>query len=359
MSDPAITTLFPSRAIPGGRVTFRGEHLLSPADWPPEVRLGDQPARVVVASPRTLVVVVPEGVSGRVPVSIAGVETRWTLLVAAPLATGLHQVDSPACDADGRVYVTYSGSRGQDVPVSLFRVSRGGAREPFSDAVDHPTGLAVDAQGLLYVSDRFAGTVSAVSADGSADVVASDLGAPCGLAFGPDGVLYVGDRSGTIVAVTPGGPTRTLATLPPSVAAFHLAADADGLFVTAPTVASRDVVYHVAWDGTTRVVAEGLGRPQGVLVDVDGAALVADALAGAGGVYRVRDGEAPALVVAGGGIIGLARCPGRGLLVATAETVFAFDDADGAPVGPALRKAPDAEDARQVQSRGHAAPPRP
>lgn len=346
MSDPVITAILPSRAISGGRVTLQGQHLLSRADWPPEVRLGDQPARVVVASRRTLVVVVPDGVSGRVPLSIGGVETGDTLEVAAPLATGLHQVDSPACDAEGRVYVTYSGSRGQDVPVSLFRVSRGGAREPFSDAVDHPTGLAVDAQGLLYASDRFAGTVLAVSADGSADVVASDLGAPCGLAFGPESVLYVGDRSGTIVAVTPGGPTRTIATLPPSVAAFHLAAHPDGLFVTAPTVASRDVVYHVAWDGTTRVVAEGFGRPQGVLVEPDGSVLVADALAGAGGVYRIRDGEPHTLVVAGGGIVGLARCPRRGLLVATAETVFAFSDAD------------DADDARQVQSRGHAAPPR-
>ena len=43
--------------------------------------------------------------------------------VGVPLATGLHQVDNPAIDASGRVYVTYSGSRGQQSPVSIFRVA--------------------------------------------------------------------------------------------------------------------------------------------------------------------------------------------------------------------------------------------
>ena len=40
----------------------------------------------------------------------------------APFATGLHQVDNPVFDRDGNLYVTYSGTRGQQVPVSIFRV---------------------------------------------------------------------------------------------------------------------------------------------------------------------------------------------------------------------------------------------
>jgi len=36
--------------------------------------------------------------------------------VATPLATGLHLVDSPVFDRDGNLYVTFSGSRGQQAP---------------------------------------------------------------------------------------------------------------------------------------------------------------------------------------------------------------------------------------------------
>ena len=42
---------------------------------------------------------------------------------AAPLATGLHQVDNPAFDRDGNLYVTFSGSRGQEAPVSIYVVA--------------------------------------------------------------------------------------------------------------------------------------------------------------------------------------------------------------------------------------------
>ena len=52
-----------------------------------------------------------------------------TCMVARPVATGLHQVDSPAFDGLGRLYVTQSGSRGVKVPVPLFRVrADGGTR---------------------------------------------------------------------------------------------------------------------------------------------------------------------------------------------------------------------------------------
>ena len=44
------------------------------------------------------------------------------------LATGLHQVDNPVFAPDGSVFVTYSGSRGQEAAVSIFKVTAAGAR---------------------------------------------------------------------------------------------------------------------------------------------------------------------------------------------------------------------------------------
>ena len=153
--------------------------------------------------------------------------------VAAPFATGLHQVDNPVFDRDGNLYVTYSGTRGQQVPVSIFRVRPNGTRETFSSGIVNPTSMAFDPEGRLYVSSRFEGTVYRVAADGAAEPFATDLGVACGLAFAPDGTLFVGDRSGTIFRVDRDGHAVMFASLPASVAAFHLAIGPDlALYVT-------------------------------------------------------------------------------------------------------------------------------
>ena len=138
-------------------------------------------------------------------------------------ATGLHQVDNPAFDRDGNLYVTYSGTRGQQVPVSIFRVRPDGTREPFCTGLVNPTSMALGPDGDLYVSSRFEGTVYRVKADGAVEPFATDLGVACGLAFDRDGTLFVGDRSGTIFRVDRTGQATTLASVPSSVAAFHLA----------------------------------------------------------------------------------------------------------------------------------------
>src|SRR5262249_25273061 len=153
----------------------------------PEVRIGDAPARVVFASPAKIVVVVPPGLEGgATPVRLRDVVGETPIVqVAAPFATGLHQVDNPVFDRDGNLYVTYSGTRGQQVPVSIFRVRPDGTRETFSSGIVNPTSMAIDQQGRMYVSSRFEGSVYRVTPDGSAEVFATDLGVACGLAFAP------------------------------------------------------------------------------------------------------------------------------------------------------------------------------
>ena len=125
-------------------------------------------------------------------------------------ATGLHQVDNPVFGADGNLYVTYSGSRGQEATVSIFKVTANGAREPFVHGLVNPTSMVLGPDGQLYVSSRFEGRVYRVFDDGRYEVMASDLGVACGLAFGADGSLFVGDRSGTVFRIDRKGRTETV-----------------------------------------------------------------------------------------------------------------------------------------------------
>ncbi|MCA1564003.1 MAG: amino acid permease, partial [Acidobacteria bacterium] len=199
-----ISAVQPLWAIEGGRVAIAGADFR--LDGPlPDVRVGPHAARVVHASSRSLGVLVPSGLEGgRTAVRIGGLAGETAYIdVGAPIATGLHQVDNPVFDTRGNLYVTYSGTRGQPAPVSIFRVRRDGLREPFVSAILNPTSLAIDRLGHLFVSSRFEGTVYRVDAAGHVDTFATDLGVACGLAFGPDDALYVGDRSGSLFRVTP------------------------------------------------------------------------------------------------------------------------------------------------------------
>jgi sugar lactone lactonase YvrE len=316
----------PVWAIQGGRVSLEGDGLPVDPDVP-MVRVGGVPARLAKASTTALTVIVPEGLEGgqtAIRIDQLPGETAY-IDVGTPLATGLHQVDSPAYDRHGNLFVTFSGSRGQQAPVTIFVVRPDGTREPFVSDVPNPTSLAFSPDGELFVSSRFDGSVYRVTADGRATLHATELGIACGIAFSPDGALYVGDRSGSILRVDHQGRTEAFATLPASVAAFHLAFGPDAaLYVTGPTHGPSEVVYRIPPNGRPAVCAVGFGRPQGLAFDAAGHLYVVDALAGSSGVYRFR-ATAPderELVLSGGALIGLAFDPHGGIAVATTDSVY-------------------------------------
>lgn len=328
-----LDAVHPPAATAGGRIAITGAGFA--VEGVPDVRIGGVVARVVAARATRLTIIVPSGLAGGpTAVEVDGCDGSVVLQVGRQLTDGLHQVDSPAIDAQGRVYVTYSGTRGQQVPVSIFRISDDGTRESFVTGLVNPTGVAFDPDGNLYVSSRFEGVVYKVDESGQHDVAVSDCGVPCGLAFTPDGALLVGDRSGSILRVLPGGRAVAIATVPASVAAFHLAMGPDGfLYVTAPTMSTRDHVYRVSMDGKVEIAWSGFGRPQGLAFGPDGALYVAEALAGSSGIYRMAldGGSSPERVLAGVGLVGLAFDPGGALVVVSNDAAWRVDQLSAAP----------------------------
>lgn len=325
--------------MPGGRVTIRGHGFPVTEIAVPALAIGAldpapgaEPvlARVVSASSDTLRVVVPDGPAGPSRVTLtehAGVEGR--LDIGRVLTTGLHQVDSPAFDAGGRLWVTQSGGRDTKVSVPLYRVGRNGVREPLSVVIANPTSLALSPDGSMFVSSRFDGQVYRVTADDRAEVYASDLGVATGLAVSPDGTLYVGDRSGNVFRVSTDRRVENIAKLPASVAAFHLAYGPDGdLYISAPTLATHDAVYRLSPTGSVRVVSRAFGRPQGLAFDSTGALYVVDALAGAAGLYRLNiadEAPEPTLMLSAPALVGVAFDPLGGLVLTSSDTVWRLD----------------------------------
>jgi hypothetical protein len=277
---------------------------------------------LVIASDDFVVAKVPEAaVTGEIVVHSGRQKSGiWEAAIGVQIADSLHPVANPAVDREGNVYSTFSGSRGQRSPVSIYKIDTNYTSKPFVSDLMNPTGLAFDRAGLLYASSRFDGVVYQITPTGNMTPFVEGMGVATGIAFDEDENLYVGDRSGTIFKISPSRQIYVFATLEPSIAAYHLAFGTDGyLYITGPTTSSFDAVQRISRAGEVSAFFRGLGRPQGLAFDADGRLYVAASLAGRRGIIRMNTlGDPnPSLFLAGPNIVGLAFAPGGAMIVAT------------------------------------------
>ncbi len=321
---PRIEAVAPALALAGGEIRITGSGLRPQQLHRPKVQFGEVEGSIVISSDAFLVARVPEGaVSGPVVVATDGhVSNSHPVKVAVPIAEGLHPVTNPALDAEGNIYATFSGSRGQKVPIAIFKIDTNYVIKPFVVEMMNATSIAFDRAGQMYVSSRHDGSVYRVAPNGNMTTYAEGMGVATGIAFDREQNLYVGDRSGTIFKIGRDQQVFVFATLEPSVSAYHLAFGPKGdLFVTGPTTSSFDRVHKIDPKGNVTTFYKGLGRPQGLAFDVEGNLYVAASLTGKRGIVKLTpDGKAN-LEVAGQGLVGLAFAPGRSVILATTDSV--------------------------------------
>ncbi len=321
---PHIDAIEPLCALPGGEVRIVGSGLGPHQLRRPRVSFGDVDGAVIISSEQFIVARVPDGAaSGQVVVATNGSRSNPSeVRVAVPIAENLHPVSNPAVDANGNIYVTFSGSRGQKVPVAIYRIDSSHSAKPFLHEMMNATGLALDRSGSLYVSSRYDGTVYRVAQNGTMTSYAEGMGVATGIAFDRVGNLYVGDRSGTIFKIGRDRQIFVFATMEPSIAAYHLAFGNNGnLYVAGPTTSSFDAVYQIDPHGTLTEFYRGLGRPQGIALDVDDNVYVAASLNGRRGIVKITPERKASLVVSGQNLVGLAFAPGRSAVLATISGV--------------------------------------
>lgn len=327
---PIIERIAPPSAIPGGEITIDLAGLRETSIE--DVTIDGVAAHVVARSRTRILALVPAGSEGG-EVAISARDSSQavkssptaSLTVGRKLAGDLHPVANPAFDpADGSLYVTRSGSRGEHVPVSLYRVTSNGSVEEFSGDITNPTAIAFSPRGQMFVTSRLDGSVYRVSALNDCSVFASELGIATGLAFNADGDMFVGDRGGTIFKVNEIGEAIEWAAHEPSVSAYHLAfGPDDALYVSGPTVSSFDSITRIDKFGSAEVFFHGLGRPQGIAFDVEGNLYVAASLRGQRGIVKISsDAKNAELLVAGMNVVGLAFGPEGDMIVATNDSVY-------------------------------------
>jgi hypothetical protein len=321
---PHIEAIAPAFALPGGEVRISGRSLRPHELRRPSVRFGEIEGSVVISSDDFVVARVPdEAQSGPIVVGTNGqLSNSRSIKVAVPLADNLHPVTNPAIDREGNIFVTFSGSRGQKVPVSIFKIDTNYAMKPFLSDMMNATSIAFDRAGEMYVSSRNDEAVYKVAPNGTMSTYAEGMGVATGIAFDRDENLYVGDRNGTIFKIARDRQIFVFATLEPSVAAYHLAFGPHGdLFVTGPSTSSFDCVHKVDPHGTVSVFYRGLGRPQGLALDIDSNIYVAASLGGKRGIVKITPQGNAGLEVSGQGLVGLAFAPGKSAVLATNSAV--------------------------------------
>jgi sugar lactone lactonase YvrE len=326
-----IISVNPPYAIPGGEVSIECENFQIGNYDEYGCFFDGQPARIVGASSKRVLAIIPEvfdTTDVEVYLESGGDRSEpINIKVGRKLADDLHIVANPAIDPkDDSIILTRSGSRGQQLPVTLFRLETDGFLAEMPADILNPTGIAFDQAGQLFVTNRADGEVCRINRDEEVVPFSSELGIATGIAFDQDGAMYVGDRSGTIFRVQGFGRAESFAILEPSVSAYHLAFGLDGrLYVTAPKLSGFDAVYAIDKDGYEQIYYRGFGRPQGLAFDRDGNLYVAACFQGRHGIVKiVPNGASAEIFVAGMNIVGLCFTRKGEMIVATNEAVYSL-----------------------------------
>jgi sugar lactone lactonase YvrE len=208
---------------------------------------------------------------------------------------GTGKISSPeglAVDAQGNVYIADSGSNvvWMASPAGVLTVFAGSGTAGYSGdggaagaaMLNAPHGVAVDSNSNLFIADSANNCIREVTAGGVIQTVASGLNGPYGLAFDAAGDLFVTESAGNRVRVLSNGSLQTVSADPLLQMPYGLTVDASGnLFIAdgadnAVLQYQSGVLKAIDGAGTAGSGPDQLSQPRGVAVDPSGNLYIAD-----------------------------------------------------------------------------------
>ncbi|MEY2558859.1 MAG: hypothetical protein QOE34_2284, partial [Verrucomicrobiota bacterium] len=175
----------------------------------------------------------------------------------------LSNVTGLAIDASGNVYAA-DNSFG-----NIYRYAPDGTRTTFATGTGHPSHLAFDSSGNLFLTNSDfnvgTGTIVKISPNGEKSTFTTKLDAPSGLAFDRSGNLFVTEeRGGTILRFTPNGSRTTFATglNSPSGLAFDSSGNLFEIDMTANAFGGNGSINKFTPDGTKSTFATNFSLPE-------------------------------------------------------------------------------------------------
>jgi sugar lactone lactonase YvrE len=199
-----------------------------------------------------------------------------------------------AIDAQGNLFVANPGNG------TVSKVTPAGQVSTFLAGLNDPFALAFDKAGNLFVATIADNTIRKVAPDGRhVTVFTQQVRAPSGLAFDAQGNLCVSSFvAGTVSKVSPDG--RTVTTFLTGVTTpTGLAFDAQGFLYVINH--SQGSIFKVTPDGRTlTAIATGLGNPDQMAFDARGNLYVSSPIQGA--VYKVTPLGQKSVYASGNGL---------------------------------------------------------
>ncbi len=270
----------PAPEVPAAATTTTSAQVTKPTTAPRSTASPyagiDHPEGVAVDKNGNVYVVSDEGVNARV--------LKLTVGSANPSAlpfddlTGAYGV---AVDGAGSVYVadSYRGGRVQELPTGFSRPIELPFDKAYGFGLAHPSGLAVDAAGHVFVGDTANNRVVelAVNTGGQAALPFIDLDHPTDVEVDGAGNVYVADTNrNRVLMLAPGSITQVVLPFAGLNHPYGVAVDtAANIYVTDSD--NRRVLKLAPRSDTQTVLPfTDLGNPTGVAIDTAGNLYVAD-----------------------------------------------------------------------------------